>query len=221
MLNRAVGLLTALGVAGVGLIGASQAQATVILQGDSNSSYFDSCAGTGCSSGSANTITLGSTASGGSASTLSVVPVNISASGATSGLELGALQLVTGNKVGSGEGTLNFDYNFVLSFTVPNGTGSTSVLDLTLAGNGSPGSNGLVTITGLVDPITTSLDLPGGLSLSNFRFADNGSAGSFSGATGTWNVQGQSSDILELLADLSVTQQQQSADPFRNRPPSR
>lgn len=212
MLNRGLGFLVVVGAVAAGMIGPTRAYATIILSGDSDGSYFSNCTGTGCPSGNSQSITLGSTAPGGSDSTLGILPVSILASGATSGLELGALQLITGNKAGSGDGTLDFDYNFVLSFTVPHGAGNTSVLDLTLSGNGGSGANGEVTITGLSDPIATSLSLPGGLTLSNFQFLDVGSAGTFSGST--WQVNGQSSATLELLADLSAPLQRDSADPI-------
>lgn len=210
MERKFLGSLAAVGLAGAALVGASQAQAAVILSGDSNSSSFTNCVGTGCPSGSATSITLGSTAGGGTASTLGILSVPFSASGATTGLELAGLQLAVGQKAGSGDGTLSFDYNLVLTFTLPSSS-STTQLDLSLSGNGSGGSNSKVTITGLTDPISGSLDLAGGLSLSNFRFADVGSAGTFSGST--WSVTGNGSSAnLELLADLSVTSQQQ-ADP--------
>lgn len=205
-----LGPLVAIGVAAAALAGASEAQAAIILSGDSNSSSFTNCVGTGCPSGSAASITLGSTASGGSDSTLSILSVPFSASGATTGLELAGLQVSVGKKAGSGDGTLSFDYNLVLTFTLPSSS-STTQLDLSLSGNGSP-SNSTVTITGLTDPIPGSLNLAGGLSLSNFRFADVGSAGTFSGST--WTVTGQgNSASLELFADLSVTSQQQAAVP--------
>ena len=209
MYNRFFGSLVAVGVAGAALIGASQAQAAIILSGSSSGS-FTNCTGTGCPSGSATSITLGSTASGGGNSTLSTAPVSFSASGATTGLELGALTLTVGNKAGVGEGTLSFDYNFVLTFTVPNGS-STSQIDLSLSGNGGSGSGSDVTISGLVDPISLgSLSFSGSnVSLSNFRFVDISNPGDF--ASNTWTVS-RGTDTLELLADVSVTSQQQ-ADP--------
>jgi hypothetical protein len=211
MKNKFMGSLVAVGVAAATLAGAEQAQAAVILSGNSNSSSFTNCVGTGCPAGSATSITLGSTAPGGSNSTLSILSVPFSASGAITGLELAGLQVSVGQKAGSGDGTLSFDYNLVLTFTLPSSS-STTQLDLSLSGNGSAGGNSGVTITGLTDPIAGSLNLAGGLSLSNFRFADVGSSGTFAGST--WTVTGQgNSATLELLADLSVTSQQEAAVP--------
>src|ERR1700753_3247468 len=80
-----LGPLVAVGVCAAALVGASQAQATVILSGNSNASSFTNGVGTGCPSGSATSITLGSTAGGGTNSTLSILSVPFSASGAITG----------------------------------------------------------------------------------------------------------------------------------------
>jgi hypothetical protein len=202
MKRTVFGSILAIGVTGAALIGASQAQAAVILSGNSTASSFTNCVGTGCPVGSATSLSVDN-------STLSIQSVSFTASGAQTGLELAALNLAIGNKPDTN--AISFDYSLVLTFTLPSSS-STTQLDLSLSGNGSPGGNSKVTITGLTDPIAGSLDLAGGLSLSNFRFVDVGAAGAFSGST--WSVSGQSnSATLELLADLSVTSQQQTAVP--------
>ena len=197
-------LILAGALAGALGFAATQSQASVILSGNSDSSSFTGCNGTGCPSGSSQSITLGSTAGGGGPSTLSIVSDSFSATGATTGINLADLSLVVGQKPGSGDGTLSFSYNIVLSFTIPGGT-TTDTIALALSGNGSGGSNGVTTVSGLVPTFSNPLTLTGGLTLSNFRFVDVGADGAFS--NGTWTVDGPSGDSaqLELLADLSVT----------------
>ena len=205
MHNRFFGSLVAVGVAGAALLGASQAQAAIIFSGNSNSSSFTNCIGTGCPSGSATILPVDS-------STLSITPVSVLATGSTTGLELAALNLTVGNKPDTNSISVR-PTNMVLTFTIP--TGTTSVqLALGLLGDGKAGS-GTVTISGLVDP-TTEVDLTGGLALTNFRWVDVTDASDFSGSTLTvaHNMGGNSGgDTLELLADLTVNSQQQQADP--------
>jgi hypothetical protein len=204
MRNRAFGVVVAAGVVGAAMIAGSQAQAAIILSGNSNTSSFSNCIGTGCPSGSSQSITLGSTAGGGGPSTLSILSNSFSATGATTGLNLADLSLVVGQKPGAGEGTLSFSYNIVLTFTIPSGS-TTDTIALALSGNGSGGSNGVTTLSGLVPTFSDPLNLSGGLTLSNFRFVDVGSDGAFS--NGNWTVDGPAGDSaqLELLADISVT----------------
>jgi hypothetical protein len=202
-MRKAQLILAAAIAGGVGLT-AAQSQAAVILSGNSNSSSFSNCVGTGCPSGSSQSITLGSTAGGGGPSTLSILSDSFSATGATTGLNLADLSLVVGQKPGSGEGTLSFSYNIVLTFTIPSGS-NTDTIAIALSGNGGSGSGGVTTLSGLVPTFSNPLDLGGGLTLSNFRFVDVGASGAFS--NGTWTVTGPAGDSaqLELLADLSVT----------------
>lgn len=205
MRNKFFGSLVVVGVAGTALIGASQARAAIILSGNSNSSSFTNCTGIGCPSGSTTSLSVDN-------STLSINPVSFSASGSTTGFEIAALNLAVGNKPNTN--LISFDYNLALTFTIPSGPGTTVQLDLGLIGDSKPGS-GTVTISGLTDPITSALGLPGGLSLTNFRWVDVTDASDFADSTlivahnGGGNSGG---DTLELFADLTVPSQQQ-ADP--------
>lgn len=174
-----------------------QAHASLILAGDSNSSTF-----TGCGSGCSTSVTLGSTANGGSNSVLSIVDTSFATSVNATGLVLAELQLAAGNKAGAGEDPLNFNYNLVLNFTTPTGVGN-DTFSIGLSGTGSSGSNGAVNITGLVPTLTDPFVLPG-VTLSNFHFVDvldSGSGTTFS--AGNWTVNGQATATLELVADVT------------------
>jgi hypothetical protein len=187
------------------LLAATPAHASIILQGDSNSSTFSNLSCTLCAQSSltSSTFTLGSTASGGHNSTLSIVPTLFSATGNVLGLQLAELSLTVGNKPGVGQTGVMFDYNLVLTFTFPVGTQS-QTFDLGLSGDGGPGANGDVFVSGLALTIIDPFPL-GDVILSNFRFetlaADTNST--FSG--GTWDGKGGEGNthLLNLLADVT------------------
>ena len=185
------------------LLAATPAYALTILQGDSNSSTFSNLTCTLCTQSSltSSIFTLGSTANGGHDSTLSIVPTPFSATGDVLGLQLADLFLVVGNKPGTGQTGVTFNYNLALTFTIPVGTQS-QTFSLGLSGDGGPGANGDVFVSGLALTITDPFHL-GDVTLSNFRFGtvagDTGSVFS----NGTWDGSGQASHHLYLLSDVT------------------
>jgi hypothetical protein len=188
------------------LLAATPAHASIILQGDSNSSTFSSLSCTLCAQSSltSSIFTLGSTANGGHNSTLSIVPTSFSATGDLLGLQLAELSLTVGNKPGVGQTGVSFYYNLVLTFTLPSG-GQSQNFSLGLSGDGGPGANADVFVSGL-GPLTISDPFHlGDVTLSNFRFETvMGDAGStFSG--GTWDGKGGDGNthLLNLLADVT------------------
>jgi hypothetical protein len=193
-------------VATILLLGAPSASAVPILEGYSDNSTFTnlSCAGI-CTQSSLNldAVTLGTTASGGKDSVLSIVDTTFSTSGDVVGLVLAQLSLSVGNKPGEGQGVsgLTFDYNLVLTFTTPS-DGSSQVFSSGIQGNADSGANASVSVWGLTLSMTDSLALTGA-TLSNFRLVVD-SEGSFS--DGIWTVDGQKSvSYLSLLADVTAS----------------
>ena len=187
------------------LLAATPAHASTILQGDSNSSTFSNltCTSCGQSSLTSSIFTLGSTANGGHDSTLSIVPTTFSATGDVLGLQLAELSLTVGNKPGVGQTGVSFYYNLVLTFTLPSG-GQSQNFSLGLSGDGGPGANADVVVSGL-GPLTIGDPFHlGDVTLSNFRFETvAGDAGStFSG--GTWDGNGNAqTHLLNLLGDVT------------------
>lgn len=179
--------------------------ADFILQGDSNSSTFSdlSCTTTCAQSSLASKIfTLGSTANGGHDSFLSIIGTSFSATGDVLGLPLAELNLVVGNKPGVGQTDVTFNYNLVLTFTIPGATKS-QTFSMGISGNGAAGANGLVSVAGLVVALPDPLDL-GGVILSNFRFGTVDPDSTFS--DGVWEGAGQGTEntrVLKLLADVA------------------
>ena len=194
------------------LMAAPSAQAT-ILQGSSTGTFTDfSCTSCPASSDTSTKITLGTTASGGGNSVLSIItpfiigPVN----GTSLGVELAELTLTVGNKPGVDQGTISFDYNLVLTFTTPAGAAS-QTFTASLNGNGGSGSNGDVQISGL-NLTLSDLVLPG-VTLSNFRFAADPNS-SFSSGTWTANKAGTDTTYdLFLLTDVTSTSSDAAAIP--------
>jgi len=195
------------------LMAAPSAQAT-ILQGSSTGTFTDfSCTSCPASSDTSTTITLGTTASGGGNSVLSIItpfiigPVNST----LAGVDLAELTLTVGNKPGVDQGTISFDYNLVLTFTTPAGAAS-QTFTASLNGNGGSGSNGDVQISGLNLTLSDPLVLPG-VTLSNFRFAADPNS-SFSSGTWTANKAGTDTTYdLFLLADVTSTSSDAAAIP--------
>ena len=193
------------------LMAAPSAQAT-ILQGSSTGTFTDfSCTSCPASSDTSTTITLGTTASGGGNSVLSIItpfiigPVNST----LAGVDLAELTLTVGNKPGVDQGTISFDYNLVLTFTTPAGAAS-QTFTASLNGNGGSGSNGDVQISGLNLTLSDPLVLPG-VTLSNFRFADLADPNSF--VSGTWTESKGGTYDLFLLADVTSTSSDAAAIP--------
>jgi len=117
------------------------------------------------------------------------------------GLQLAELSLQVGNKPGTGQSGITFNYNLVLSFSTPFDSES-QIFNLTGAGDGGSGANGEVEISGLVLSLTDPLVLSG-VTLSNFRFSTvAGDTGSVF-ANGFWDGSGQATHLLYLLADVT------------------
>ena len=173
-----------------------------ILQGQGTGTFSNlSCTSCPSSSLSSTSFTLGTTASGGGNSILSIAsPFNFSVSGTTTGVELAELILSVGNKPGQGQTGVSFDYNLVLTFTTP-GSGTSETFIDTLSGNGGSGSNGSVQFSGLNLTLTDPFVLPG-VTLSNFRFSPT-STSTFS--NGVWTASNGGPYDLFLLADVTAT----------------
>ena len=188
------------------LFAVTPAHASTILQGDSNSSTFSNLSCTLCTQSSltSSIFTLGSTANGGHNSTLSIVDTSFSATGDVLALQLAQLSLTVGNKPGVGQTGVMFDYNLVLTLTNPVGTQS-QTFSLGFLGDGEPGANGDVFVSGLGPLSFSDPFILGDVTLSNFRFETvTGDAGStFSG--GEWDGSGPAphTHLLNLLADLT------------------
>ena len=177
----------------------SKAHAGLLIAGNSDGSFFFDCNGGGCPAGQFSSLTLGSTASGGSGSTLSIANTAFSASQNISGLALADLHLSVGNKPGAAEGAISFDYDLELSFSTPVGL-SSEILNLAIQGNAEPGSNGEVTVSGLTIGTLPTIMLPG-VTLFDFQFVDSGSNGVLS--NGVWTVSGNAKEAdLILVADV-------------------
>lgn len=179
-------------VAGALLSATTQADAGVILAGNSNSSTFTGC--TGCGAGSTSTSLKLSTFD------LQITnPMTFSATGSTTGLELAELVLTTNNNPSGSE---KFNYDLVLSFTTPTITETDDFsIGVTSSGNGS---NSTEALAGLTLSLPSSLVLSGA-TLSNFRFVDvnNETTGSFT--NGTWTVDGHQGAKSDLLLEADVT----------------
>lgn len=184
------------------------AQAAPILSGDSNSSTFYNL---GCSltcpdtSLSSSTLTIGTTANGGSDSVLSIVNTSFSALGNVTGLHLAELSLLVGQKPGEGQSGITFNYDLVLTFSTPVGSQS-QIFNLIGSGNTLSGANSDVLISGLGPLSLTDPLIMSGVTLSNFHFetaaldtdsvfANNGWTGSHQGLTHS----------LFLVADVTAT----------------
>jgi hypothetical protein len=211
---RRFGCLLAVFFALASLSMAGTADAVPILVGDSNSSTFSnfgcySCPGSSLTSSS---VILASTASGGSDSVLSIVNTNFSASGSVSGLTLAELSLLIGQKPGVGQFVdaagnpgVKFNYNLVLTFTTPSGSQS-QTFSLGLSGDGGPGANADVFVSGLSPLSLTDPLVMGGVTLSNFRFATDASDLDSVFSNGTWDGSAQKeTHFLYLLADVTAT----------------
>jgi hypothetical protein len=204
--NRVAALSAGVLLVAASLLAATPGHASTILQGDSNSSTFSNLSCTLCAQSSltSSIFTLGSTANGGHNSTLGIVDTSFSATGDVLGLQLAELSLSVGNKPGVGQTGVTFDYNLVLTLTNPVGTQSQS-FSLGFLGDGGPGANGDVFVSGLGPPTFSNPFILGDITLSNFRFetvaGDAGSA--FSG--GEWDGSGPAphTHLLNLLADVT------------------
>jgi hypothetical protein len=183
------------------------AQAAPILSGNSNSSTFynlgctATCPNTTLSS---STLTIGSTAPGGSNSVLSIVNTSFSATGNVTGLHLAELSLLVGQKPGVGQSGITFNYDLVLTFSTPLGSQS-QIFNLTGSGDGGAGANADVLISGLgplsfTDPLILS-----GVTLSNFHFETvAGDTNSIFG-NGIWDGKAQATTHqLFLVADVTA-----------------
>jgi len=187
------------------LFGIRPAHAGFILQGDSDSSTFSDLSCTACAASSltSSLVTLGSTSPGGHDSTLSIVSTPFSATGDTLGLKLAQLELVVGNKPGTGQTGVTFKYNLVLTFTIPLGSQS-QTFSLGLSGDSGPGANGDVLLSGLNLTITDPFQL-GNVTLSNFRFETEAADTNSLFSSGTWDGSGGDGNthFLNLLADVA------------------
>jgi hypothetical protein len=134
---------------------------------------------------------------------LSIVSTGFSATGDFLGLQLGQLELVVGNKPGTGQTGVTFNYNLVLTFTIPAGTQS-QTFSLGLSGDGGPGANGDVFLSGLNLAITDPFQL-GGVTLSNFRFETVAADTNSIFSSGAWDGKGGDGNthFLNLLADVT------------------
>lgn len=188
---------------------APQAHADIILEGDTNGSYFDSLACTSCVgtsiNGAGDDLTFGSTASGSSPSHLFALDTSISVDAnpgdVINNLLLAQLQLTVGNKPGVGQTGVTFDWNVKFTFTTPAFGPSDQDLSLGISGIYSPPTQS-VTISGLDASGFSDLSLMY-LSFSNFSFLNVGVDGNLSGTN--WTVSGNSKTAtLQLLATLTV-----------------
>ena len=199
---------TYLAAAAALILTTAAANAAPILSGNSNTSSFSNLTCTSCAqtSLSSTTLTLGTTASGGSNSLLSIVNTSFSANGTIAGLKLAELSLKVGNKPGVSQTNVGFDYSLVLSFSTP--VGSTSqVFNLHASGDGGAGANADVFISGfspltLPDPLAMA-----NVTLSNFRFATDALDSGSIFSAGTWDGKGPPNSVhsLFLLADVTDT----------------
>ena len=187
------------------LAAVSPVHATPILDGNSNSSTFSDLSCTSCADTSltSTVVTFGTTASGGSDSLLTINDVNFSVDADTDGVQLAELSLYVGKKPGEGQEDVKFDYNLILTFLTPSGGGPSQTFSAGLVGNFSGGSNAEVTLSGFGLTFTEPLALSG-VTLSNFRFLNDGTSGSFS--NDIWTVDtAQSTAHLFLVADVTAT----------------
>ena len=187
------------------LAAVSPVHATPILDGNSNSSTFSDLSCTSCADTSltSTVVTFGTTASGGSDSLLTINDVNFSVDADTDGVQLAELSLYVGKKPGEGQEDVKFDYNLILTFLTPSGGGPSQTFSAGLVGNFSGGSNAEVTLSGFGLTFTDPLALSG-VTLSNFRFLNDGTSGSFS--NDIWTVDtAQSTAHLFLVADVTAT----------------
>jgi hypothetical protein len=121
----------------------------------------------------------------------------------TDGVQLAELSLYVGKKPGEGQKDVTFDYNLILTFLTPSGGGPSQTFSVGLVGNFSGGSNAEVTLSGFGLTFTDPLALSG-VTLSNFRFLNDGTSGSFS--NDIWTVDtAQSTAHLFLVADVAAT----------------
>jgi hypothetical protein len=185
------------------------AQAVPILSGNSNSSTFSNL---GCTATcllttlSPSTLTIGTEESihGGTDSVLSIVNTSFSASGSVTGLQLAELSLLVGQKPGVGQSGVTFDYNLVLTFTTPSGSQS-QTFHLTATGDGGPGNNADVVISGLSPISLTDPMILVGVTLSNFRFDTVLSDTDSIFANGSWDGSHQGfTHSLYLVADVAA-----------------
>jgi hypothetical protein len=187
------------------LAAVSPVHATPILDGNSNSSTFSDLSCTSCADTSltSTVVTFGTTASGGSDSLLTINDVNFSVDADTDGVQLAELSLYVGKKPGEGQEDVKFDYNLILTFLTPSGGGPSQTFSVGLVGNFSGGVNAEVTLSGFGLTFTDPLALSG-VTLSNFRFLNDGTSGSFS--NDIWTVDtAQSTAHLFLVADVTAT----------------
>ena len=183
------------------VLGASLAalpvQAAPILSGDSNSSTFSNL---GCVATCPNTalttstLTIGSTAPGGSNSVLSIISTSFSALGTMTDLQLAELSLLVGNKPGEGQSGITFNYNLVLTFSTPLGSQS-QTFNLTGTGDGGNGNGADVVISGLGPLSLTDPLILSGVTLSNFHFDTVALDTDSAFANGSWDGSHQGFDL--------------------------
>lgn len=197
-------IATLLGLVLVAIVAGPEANATVILSGDSNNSTFTNCSG--CASGSnSSTVNLASTLPGGSTSTLVIDPTSFTAAGDMTGLPLATLTATIGQKPNA---AATFNYNLNIEFATPSGSAS-QMFGLSLTGNGSPGANGDLTLSNFTLSLSDPLNLTG-VELSNFRWVDSGAAGLFS--AGTWTITGKGNSA-DLILEADVKSASSDGDP--------
>ena len=121
------------------------------------------------------------------------------------GLKLAELSLLVGQKPGVGQSGIAFNYNLVLTFSTPVGSQS-QTFNLTGSGNGGPGANADVVISGLGPLSLTDPLILSGVTLSNFRFDTVAGDTNSVFANDSWDGSAQSTThLLYLLADVTGT----------------
>jgi hypothetical protein len=187
------------------LVGAPQAHAGLIFEGNSNASTF-TYIGSACGGCDADTVIL----DGNSDSTLNIVDTSFSSTTDITDLPLAKLSFELGNKP---TGSYTFYYNLDLTFTSPSG-GTSQTFTSTLTGDGDGGSGAGVTFSGLNLMLTD----PGlsGVTLSNFYFLASGEESFFDDIANTWEVMNKTiTDLryLTLYADVTFDSTDQNDIP--------
>jgi hypothetical protein len=120
------------------------------------------------------------------------------------GLQLANLSLLVGNKPGVGQSGITFDYNLILTFLTPAGSQS-QTFNLTGSGDGGPGANADVIISGLSPLTLTDPLILTGVTLSNFRFGTVAGDTNSVFSNGSWDGSAQATTHqLYLLADVTT-----------------
>jgi len=191
------------------LVGAPQAHAGLIFEGNSNASTF-TYAGSPCTGCDVDTVILAGATSGGTDSTLNIVDTSFSTSTDITALSLAQLSFQVANKP---QGSYSFDYNLVLTFTSPSG-GTSQTFVSTLTGDGDAGSGASVTFSGL----NLALTDPGllGVTLSNFYFLASGDESVYDDNADTWTITNKTITApryLTLYADVTFDSTDQNEIP--------